>query len=79
MRLLERDRRDREDFEEWKALPLNERYAWKRIGIAAILLSAFILVLSAPYEIANQSTYQQLLIHLTPYGNCFPAGNYRAC
>jgi hypothetical protein len=49
MRLCERDKRDREDFEEWKALPINERYAWKRIAITGIVIVIAFIVSTNPY------------------------------
>jgi hypothetical protein len=63
MRLSERDKRDREEFEEWKALPLNERYAWGRIAIAGIVVAAALIASSKPYAANDQFGPERLFDH----------------
>ncbi len=61
MRLSERDKRDREDFEEWKALPLTERYAWKRIAITVIVIAVALLAGTRPYAASDPGILEHFI------------------
>jgi hypothetical protein len=63
MRLSERDKRDREEFEEWQALPLNERYAWGRIAITGIVIAAALFASTRPHAADDQIRPERLFDH----------------
>ncbi len=63
MRWSERDKRDREDFETWKALPLNERYAWRRIAITGTVIAVALIASSRPHAANDQPRSERLFDH----------------
>ncbi len=48
-----RDIRDRDEYAEWKALPLSERYVWRHIAIFGFVILVSAVICSRLYAAAS--------------------------